>query len=127
MISSNSRHYYTGALLFILFFNFTMFAQAQEHTVSGKVTDESGVPLEYATISFQDPSNPQSLTGGITDVSGTFAIEVPEGTYNIKVEFISFEPKNFANRTINADLNLGNIVLGMAAADLNEVVVTAET
>src|SRR5690606_2017816 len=72
-------------------------------------------------------SNPQSLTGGITDVSGTFAIEVPEGTYNIKVEFISFEPKNFANRTINADLSLGNIVLGMAAADLNEVMITAET
>ena len=127
MISRNPRHIITGALLFILFFSFNTYAQAQEHVVSGKVTDESGIPLEYATISFQDSSDPQNLTGGITDATGAFAIEVPEGSYNIKVEFISFEPKSFPNRTINADLNMGTIVLGAAAANLNEVVVTAET
>ena len=127
MTTRTPGHIFSSAILFLLFFSFTTYAQAQEHVVSGKVTDESGTPLEYATISFQETANPQNLTGGITDASGSFEIEVPEGTYTIKVEFISFEPKTYANRTINADLNMGTVVLGMAAANLDEVVVTAET
>ncbi|GAB2771831.1 outer membrane beta-barrel family protein [Actinomadura fibrosa] len=95
--------------------------------VSGKVTDEAGTPLEYATISFQSTRNPDKLTGGITDAQGTYAIEVPRGVYNITIEFIGFGPKSFPNRQINADLNLGTTVLGMAAGELEEVVVTAET
>ena len=123
MTSRTPGHIISSAILFLLFFSFTTFAQAQNYSVSGKVTDESGNPLEYATISFQDTSNPQNLTGGITDATGSFDIEVPGGTYTIKVEFISFEPKTFPNRTINSDLNLGTVKLGMAAANLNEVVV----
>ena len=109
MTSRTPGHIFTSAILFLLLFSFTTYAQAQEYTVTGKVTDESGNPLEYATISFQDTSNPQNLTGGITDTSGSFSIEVPGGVYTIKVEFISFEPKTFRNRTINADLNMGTV------------------
>ena len=101
--------------------------EAPQFVVSGKVTDEAGTPLEYATISFQSTRNPDKLTGGITDAQGNFSIDVPRGLYNITVEFISFQPKNFPNRQINSDLNMGTIVLGMAAGELNEVVVTAET
>ena len=117
-------------LLFFFFLSFSGFAQngeAPEFVVSGKVTDEAGTPLEYATISFQSTRNPDKLTGGITDAQGNFSIDVPRGIYNVTVEFISFEPKQFSNRQINSDLNMGTIVLGMAAGELNEVVVTAET
>lgn len=123
-------------LNFILFFFILSFSgisqnmqngEAPEFVVSGKVTDEAGNPLEYATISFQSTRNPDKLTGGITDAQGNFAIDVPRGTYNITVEFISFEPKQFPNRQINSDLNMGIITLGMAAGELSEVVVTAET
>lgn len=123
------RHFLSSALIFtfLLFNSLSSFAQRSQHTITGKVTDEQGVPLEYATISFQDPGNPQNITGGITNPQGVFSIEVPQGTYNITVEFISFEPKNFPNRQIRSDLNMGTIVLGMAAGELEEVVVTAET
>lgn len=123
-------------LNFILFFFILSFSgisqnmqngEAPEFVVSGKVTDEAGNPLEYATISFQSTRNPDKLTGGITDAKGNFAIDVPRGIYNITVEFISFEPKQFLNRQINSDLNMGTITLGMAAGELSEVVVTAET
>jgi len=131
MRSNRPWQLWSSAFIFLLFTSVNLFAQQAreipQFTVSGKVTDESGIPLEYATISFQSTRNPDKLTGGITDPQGNFKIEVPRGTYNINIEFISFEPKNFPNRQINSDLDMGTIVLGMAAGELEEVVVTAET
>ncbi|WP_324721098.1 TonB-dependent receptor domain-containing protein [Salinimicrobium sp. HB62] len=128
MITSIKRHH-SSALIFSLIFLFSLsaFAQAPRYEVSGKVTDEQGTPLEYATISFQSTADPSNVNGGITDPQGNFSIEVREGTYNITVEFISFEPKTFSNRQITSDVNMGTIELGMAAGELDEVVVTAET
>lgn len=129
MTTNMSRHFRSSVLFFffLLITTFTALAQRNLHTVTGKVTDEQGTPLEYATISFQNPNDPQNLTGGITDTQGNFSIDVSGGTYNITVEFISFEPKIFRNREITGDVNMGTIVLGMAAGELNEVIVTAET
>ena len=116
-----------GAIFLFLLFSITAFGQGPRYEISGRVVDDMGTPLEYATISITDVSDPTRVTGGVTDTSGNFSIDVSEGTYNIVVEFISFSPQHFNNRTINADINLGEIELGMAAADLDEVVVTAET
>ena len=131
MISNRPWQLWTSAFIFLLFSSLNLIAQQggdiPSYTVSGKVTDEGGIPLEYATISFQSTRNPDKLTGGITDPEGNFEIEVPQGTYNINIEFISFEPKNFPDRQINSDLEMGTVVLGMAAGELEEVVVTAET
>ena len=119
MITNINRHH-LSAIIFSLtfFFSFSAFAQAPSHEVSGKVTDEQGIPLEYATISFQSTADPSNVNGGITDPQGNFSIEVREGTYNITVEFISFEPKTFPNRQITGDVNMGTIELGIAAGEL---------
>lgn len=129
MITKRHGQRLGSALIFFLLLSITTFAQGNlpEYEVSGNVTDEAGTPLEYATISFQSTTDPNKLTGGITDAEGNFAIEVPQGTYAITAEFIGFSPKKFPARQINSDLDLGNIVLGMAAGELEEVVVTAET
>ncbi|MGA8852659.1 MAG: TonB-dependent receptor [Christiangramia sp.] len=113
-------------------FTFNLHAQAPRETVryniTGKVIDnELEVPLEYATISIQNVENPSNITGGVTDANGEFSIEVKKGTYNIIVEFISYETKKFNNRTIDSDLNLGTIKLGLGSENLDEVVVRAET
>jgi len=128
MITNITRHR-TSALIFSFFLllSLSAFAQAPQYEVSGKVTDEQGTPLEYATISFQSTGDPSNVTGGITDAQGNFNIDVRQGTYNITIEFISFEPKTFKNRQVNKDLNMGAVKLGMAAGELEEVVVTAET
>tara|TARA_R110002020_G_scaffold154714_6_gene335234 strand:- start:122512 stop:124992 length:2481 start_codon:yes stop_codon:yes gene_type:complete len=106
-----------------------IFAQAnKKFTISGSVVDkQGGVPLEYATITVTDVNNPQGVTGGITDTEGNFEVEVTNGTYNIKVEYISFAPFIISNKEVNQDLNLGKITLEFAAADLDEVTVVAET
>ncbi|MCP9200687.1 TonB-dependent receptor family protein [Gramella sp. GC03-9] len=103
-------------------------AEPREYTITGKVIDdELEVPLEYATISVINTENPEDLTGGVTNAQGEFSIEVEEGVYNIVVEFISYESKTFNNRTVNSDLNLGTIKLGLGSENLDEVVVQAET
>ncbi|MDT0678250.1 outer membrane beta-barrel protein [Autumnicola musiva] len=117
-------------LILLFSFIFTVNAQSSdaEYTISGNVIDDDlEVPLEYATISVTNVNNPQDVTGGVTDLEGNFSIEVSQGTYNIKVEFISYESKNFNNRNINSDLDLGTIPLGVSSSSLDEVVVRAET
>jgi len=118
------------SLMLILFFSFTFssYSQSPRVTISGKVVDDDlGVPLEYATVSITKPNDPEFIDGGVTDVEGNFSIPVSPGTYNILVEYISFESKRFQNRQVISNVNLGTIVLGMSAAALGEVVVIAET
>ena len=124
-----TRNFLPFSFLLILFFSFSFASVAQEtYTISGKVIDdEMGVPLEYATVSITKPNDPNFIDGGVTDAEGNFSLEVPAGTYNIAVEFISFETKRFNNRQINSDLNLGTIQLGLGSDSLDEVVVRAET
>ncbi|MDT0690651.1 TonB-dependent receptor [Salegentibacter sp. F188] len=118
-----------GLLLIFLFtFQFQAYSQQEEFTISGKVIDNDlEVPLEYATISVINANDPQDLTGGITDIDGNFSIDVPEGTYDILVEFISYESKRFNDRTVDSNTDLGTIPLGVSSASLDEVVVRAET
>lgn len=84
------------SFLFAFFFFFTLsflFAQ-QEVKISGIVLEqETGYPLEYATISFFNIVEKKITTGGITDLDGKFEITVPTGTYNIIVEYISYTTK----------------------------------
>jgi hypothetical protein len=51
--------------------------------VSGVIRDTRGVPLEGATINFNDDAGP--LVGADTDISGTYTVVVPRGTYQVEV------------------------------------------
>lgn len=96
-------------------------------TITGKVVDsESGQPLEYATFVLQNTDNPDIVTGGITDLSGNFEVETTPGTYNIRVEFISYKTYSQKGQTYNSDTNLGSITLSPDVAQLAEVEVVGE-
>ncbi|HKJ47671.1 MAG TPA: outer membrane beta-barrel protein, partial [Christiangramia sp.] len=119
-------------LSFLSVFIFNTSAQGpsnfKKNTIKGKVIDnELEVPLEYATISVQSTEDSSDITGGITNAKGEFSVEVQDGNYNIIVEFISYETKEFKNRAVNNDLDLGVIKLGLGSENLDEVVVRAET
>ena len=51
--------------------------------VSGVIRDTRGVPLEGATINLNDEEGP--LIGVATDISGTYSMVVPPGTYEVEV------------------------------------------
>lgn len=94
--------------------------------ISGKVIEvDSKMPLEYATIILENKQT-KEITGGITDVNGSFNISVPKATYQIRVEFISFNSKVFPLKVIDSDTDLGIIKLSENTKALNEVVIVAE-
>jgi hypothetical protein len=47
------------------------------------IRDTRGIPLEGATINFNDDAGP--LVGADTDISGTYSLVVPPGTYQVEV------------------------------------------
>ena len=116
------------ALILLCFLIMGTISWAQQYEISGKVIDRSqDFPLEYATITVNESGTEETVEGGVTDVDGKFSLEVPAGSYDIKVEYISFKPRTYKNVQINSDKDLGTIGLKFKASDLDEVVVEAKT
>ncbi|MBF4518160.1 TonB-dependent receptor [Flavobacterium sp. ANB] len=115
-------------LLFTSFYNYAQQAPAGNKVkVTGKVFEKvSKQPLEYATISITAPNDTKVIAGGITNPKGEFEVAVAPGTYDIKIEFISFKPTEIKQKSIQDNTDLGAINLSEDAAQLNEVVVRAE-
>ena len=65
----------------------------------------SDLPLEYASVSFLDSSG-KIVTGGITDVNGEYDVKVPEGTYTIQFDFISFKTRRLTGQVIDNNIKL---------------------
>lgn len=99
-------------------------ALAQNGTIRGTVIDdEYGDALIGANIVVED-----AAAGGITDLDGKFEISVPEGTYKIRVSYVSF-----ANTIVEGVVvkegevtPMGTIRMKEDNATLGEVVVAAK-
>ncbi|WP_139855248.1 outer membrane beta-barrel family protein [Aequorivita sinensis] len=100
---------------------------SEEITISGNIIEEStGVALEYATVVFTN-SRGKTVTGGITDSQGKYAINVSAGKYNISFEFIGFATKVLENQNLTKSTTLPTIKLTEDSQSLDEVVIRAET
>lgn len=92
---------------------FSVYGQAQSHTVSGKVVDELGLTIPGATILIKGTTNATS-----SDFDGAFTIKVPkDGT--LIVSYVGYKTQQIpvgGKATIN-------ITLQTDSQDLNEVVV----
>lgn len=101
--------------------------QSAKIKITGKVIDKvSKQQLEYATITFTNGTSTKAIAGGITNSKGEFSIDITPGTYDIKIEFISFKPIIIKGRNLAEKTNLGEIALIEDSTQLNEVVVRAE-
>ncbi len=95
--------------------------------VSGKIIEvESNLPLEYATIVFINTEG-KIVTGGITDPSGEYKIEVPIGIYTVQFEFISYKTEKLTNQEIVKNITLPTLSMVIDSEALGEVIVRAET
>ncbi len=91
-------------------------ADAQNRTITGKVSDQSGAELIGVNILLKG-----TITGTITDLNGAFSIAVPESSENpvLVISYIGFSTQEI---TVGESSSL-DIVLKEAAEDLEEVVV----
>jgi len=90
------------------------------------IESNSKKPLEYATITLKNTSNPKLIFGGITDNKGNFSIEATAGTYDIVFEFISFKSFKISQKKLTSNTDFGKISLEEDFTQLNEVVVRSE-
>ncbi|MFK7781208.1 outer membrane beta-barrel protein [Psychroserpens sp.] len=112
--------------LILLIFTSFLFAQ-KEITVTGKVIDaEENFPLEYATISFINASENTIVTGGVTDLDGKFKIRIPAGTYDVKIEYLSYKTKIYTNKVLDKKMDLGVVSLSLDVEALDAIEIIAE-
>ena len=90
------------------------------------IESNSKKPLEYATITLKNTSNPKLIFGGITDNKGNFSIEATAGTYDVLFEFISFKSFKISQKKLTSNTDFGKISLEEDFTQLNEVIVRSE-
>ncbi|WP_264566587.1 SusC/RagA family TonB-linked outer membrane protein [Flavobacterium sp. N3904] len=92
---------------------FSVYGQAQDATIRGKVIDEKGMPIPGATIVLQGTTLSKA-----TDFDGKFQIEAPkDGT--LTISFIGYKT---VQESINGRTDI-TVKLNSMTQDLNEVVV----
>lgn len=109
------------AIIITAFPYFTL--QAQNGIIRGSVFDEtSGEALISVTIVVENTTK-----GILTDLDGKFNLSIEPGTYNLKLSYISYEPKVISGVKVNPDevTLLENIMLKSSTIGLKEVTVTA--
>jgi outer membrane receptor for ferrienterochelin and colicins len=127
-IMKKIKFFLTLALLLSTLLNYSQQKpEGKKVRVTGKVVDKiSSQPLEYSTISLVNTTTNKITAGGITDAKGDFSFDASPGTYNVKVEFISFKPLEIKGKVIKENTNLGTISLEDEATKLDEVVIRSE-
>ena len=73
-------------LLALLITCFAFTDQAVGAEISGRTVDEEGKPLEGICVNALSLHCEQWINGGITDKTGSYQIEVPEGTYIVNTD-----------------------------------------
>ncbi|MGN6566482.1 MAG: TonB-dependent receptor [Flavipsychrobacter sp.] len=95
-------------------------AYSQNYTVQGVISDKSS-PLPGASIIVFN-STDSSNSGTAADDKGHFILEkLHAGKYQLRISFLGFETYKSNFRLIDANLNLGKIVLKEAVNTLDEV------
>lgn len=108
-------------LIGIVCFSFSLHAQYQ---LSGKVTDEKGKPVNFATVMIM--SQDTLAGGGATNEKGTFRIDgLAAGDYTLTLSILGYKPVK-QPFTLAGDLKLPTIALAEEAKALDEVVVSAD-
>ncbi|RAI95279.1 TonB-dependent receptor domain-containing protein [Algoriphagus yeomjeoni] len=121
---------YSSLSFLLLFTIFSLDAISQEIRIKGKVMDgkrEAG--LEFANIALLSPTDSALVTGGMSDLDGSFEFSASAGDYILRVGFIGYlefyEKINLGEN--KNSVNLGTITLEEDAQNLDEVVVEGVT
>jgi TonB-linked SusC/RagA family outer membrane protein len=103
-------------MVFSLFFS-TAFAQTAKITVTGKVTDTTGITLPGVSITVVN----NSKVGTLTDANGRFILDVEDGA-TLRVSFVGFTSQTFV---VSATNKIFNVRLAETKGQIDEVVITA--
>lgn len=77
-------------------------------TLKGHAVTEEKAPVDYATVMLTAKADSTKVYGSITDEKGGFTVEMPKGSYRLKISFMGYDS---FEREVNlaADTDLGRI------------------
>lgn len=81
-------------------------------SIKGRVIEnETQLPIEGAGVSLLAPVDQKKIASVATNKNGEFSIQVATGNYHIKIEFISFKTILLESKSLDKDIDLGNLPL----------------
>ncbi|MDX9757892.1 MAG: TonB-dependent receptor [Bacteroidota bacterium] len=99
-------------------------------TITGRIVDDRGAPIEYANIVLHRLSDSTMAQGTVSDPQGRFAMgNVPVGRYYLAIHFIGYEDAYVHDINIRRDggvNDLGDIRLTLTPIEMDEVEVAAD-
>lgn len=107
----------------------TLWAQTsfKKAILTGKIVDKTTTkPMEFVTISAFKSDTNKLISGAATDGSGNFSLEINNGTYSIKIEYMGYKTKTITQQNIAGDTNLGTILLEEDSKEIEAVEIRAE-
>src|SRR5690554_3090500 len=73
-------------MLFLLFVSGTIGVFAQQRQISGKVTDQQGIPMPGVSVVVQG-----TTTGTVTDADGSFVLGIPADAGTLQFSFVGMQ------------------------------------
>ena len=116
-------------LLMSLSMSVLSYAQVTTSSMSGRVTDENGSPIEFATIvAVHTPTNSQY--SAYADHNGNYRLPNlrPGGPYKVVVKLLGYQSVEFDNINLALGSNLDlDAQMEIESFDLEELVISADT
>ena len=117
------------ALIYTTFlFSFTLIqAQSPETGLRGRIVDENGEPIAFATITLFQQSDSTMMKAGYSSEDGSFQMtHLMPGLYFLNISFVGYDTKVIDDISIQSNTihQLQQISMSPFATELGEVVVT---
>ena len=99
---------------------------AQNYNVSGKVLDNQGKAIDFATIALKSSVDSSLVKVEMSDIEGEFRINgVKSGNYFVEISFLGYESERLTFFVADKELKLANTIMRSSSTELDEVTVTA--
>lgn len=107
------------ALLFILFYSVCAGAFSQQVTISGKVTDEGGKPVPFASIYIKNTTK-----GASANSEGDYSISLQPGQYEVQYQAVGYRQ---TSKTVDLKTSqVVNVTLTTEVYELKDVSINAK-
>ncbi|APD07578.1 hypothetical protein UJ101_02075 [Flavobacteriaceae bacterium UJ101] len=108
----------------ILFLILGNLLYSQQFQLTGIVTDQDNIPLDYASVALYQ--NDTFLKEAYTNEKGKFELSIPKGTYRLEIDFFGSNSKTIESLIISSDKNMGTLILESDSNEIGAVSVVAE-
>lgn len=110
-------------LITVLGMTATSALAARMYPATGRVVDEQGAAVEYATVVLLKGT--EQVAGMATDSEGRFRLEVPTGDYTLSIQYLGYDPlKQMVH--VEQENDLGDFVMHYSSTEIEGVVVKAQ-